>query len=319
MSAQPIPVVQPAEAAPFDAKAFRAAAGQFVTGVTIVTTVTGDGEPRGATVNSFTTVSLDPPLVLVCIGRGSRSFAAFDAAEAFAINVLSSEQRQLSSTFASKAEDKFAGQAWNKGASGSPVFPGSLASFDCVLHQKMDAGDHIVLIGRVIDIQRETGSPLGYFSGNYIDFAMQRETVDASGTPGQRFGGLFRHGEELLFLEQDGKLLLPFASSLGEENREGDSLLGKLEALGLKANLSFVYAVFSEAGRDTPTALYLGEIEEIASPKQNGYRLLKPDDVPFDDLPHFAGLIRRYARERAMDQFGLYVGTASKGTVHRAR
>ncbi|WP_210492364.1 flavin reductase family protein [Microvirga antarctica] len=275
-----------------------------------------DGQPRGVTVNSFTTVSLDPPLVLVCVGRSSRSFAAFDGAEAFAINVLASDQRQLSATFASKAEDKFADANWEKGRSGSPVFPDSLASFECVLHEKVDAGDHIVLIGRVIDIHRASGTPLGYFSGNYIDFAMQRETVD---TPGHCFGGLFHCGEELLFIDQDGKLALPFATSLGEEQRESDSLLGKLEALGLSARLSFVYSVFTEEGRDGLSAIYLGEIEPTAQPRHPSVRLLKPEDIPFEQLSRFSGLIRRYIRERDTDQFGLYVGTAIKGTIHRAR
>ncbi len=315
MSAQPIPSV--ASSTPvIDPKVFRAAAGNFVTGVTIATTMGTDGQPRGVTVNSFTTVSLDPPLVLVCVGRSSRSFAAFDGAEAFAINVLASDQRQLSATFASKAEDKFADANWEKGRSGSPVFPDSLASFECVLHEKVDAGDHIVLIGRVIDIHRASGTPLGYFSGNYIDFAMQRETVD---TPGHCFGGLFHCGEELLFIDQDGKLALPFATSLGEEQRESDSLLGKLEALGLSARLSFVYSVFTEEGRDGLSAIYLGEIEPTAQPRHPSVRLLKPEDIPFEQLSRFSGLIRRYIRERDTDQFGLYVGTAIKGTIHRAR
>lgn len=317
MSAQPVP--RNAETPAIDPKVFRSAAGAFVTGVTIVTTTGPGGEPRGVTANSFTTVSLDPPLVLVCVGRASRSFAAFDAARTFAVNILSAEQRELSSTFASKVEDKFAGQPWTRGVTGSPLFAASLATFDCVVHEKVDAGDHIVLIGRVVDLARTGGTPLGYFGGNYIDFGMQRETVEASAMPGQRFGGLFRAGEELLFLDHAGTLSLPFATSLGEDAAEPDSLLGRLAALGVRARLSFIYAVFSEEGRNGLSAIYLGEIDEIESPPRPGFRLMRPEDVPFDELRQFAGLIRRYARERAADEFGLYVGTAVKGTVHRAR
>lgn len=315
----PTPSVPAAGGTIIDPKEFRTAAGNFMTGITIATTIAPDGSPRGVTANSFTTVSLDPPLVLVCIGRGSRSFAAFDSAGAFAVNVLSSQQRQLSSTFGSKAEDKFAGVDWSPGATGSPIFSGSLSSFDCRLHRKIEAGDHIVLIGEVVGMNRTSGTPLGYFSGNYIDFDMQRETVDASAAQGSRFGGLFHHRGDLFFLEKDGRLSLPFAASLGEDHRESGSLLGLLDSLGVEARLSFVYAVFSEGGHDGLTTVYLGEIDSISQPQQTGFRIIREDEIPFDRLADFKGMIRRYIRERQEDKFGLFVGTAAKGTVHRTR
>lgn len=319
-------LAKPVSAAPqdgssvaIDPKEFRSAAGQFMTGVTIATTLAPDGQPRGVTVNSFTTVSLDPPLILFCVGRSSRSFDAFDAAQSFAVNILSSAQRQLSSTFGSKIEDKFADTGWTPGRGGSPLFPGSLSRFDCVLHQKIDAGDHIVLIGRVIGIDKTAGTPLGYYSGNYIDFDMQRETVDASAAQRSRFGGLFHYKGDLFFLEREGQLSLPFAASLGEENREGDSLLGLLDALGLKARLSFVYSVFSDDRSDVLSTVYLGEITEIGEPGHGGYAIIREEDIPFERVSKFQGMIRRYIRERQQDQFGLYVGTSAKGTIHRSR
>jgi flavin reductase (DIM6/NTAB) family NADH-FMN oxidoreductase RutF len=307
------------DAVSIDPRAFRSAAGNFLTGITIATTTGPDGEPRGITANSFTTVSLEPPLVLFCVGRTSRSFAAFEGAKAFAVNVLSTGQRQLSSTFGSKAEDKFAGIEWVKGLSGSPIFPDSLASFDCVLHDKVEAGDHIMLIGRVISITRAAGTPLGYFGGNYIDFDMQRDVVDASGAPGSRYGGLFRYGDDILFLEKDGKLHLPFAPTLGEENREQGSLLGELVSLGIDARLSFVYSVFSDGRGEGLTTVYLGEIGNVARRDGAGFKLIPQDSIPFERVSQFGGLIQRYIREQSENEFGLYVGTSIKGTVHRAR
>lgn len=159
---------------PIDPLALRQAAGRFLTGVTIVTTIAEDGAPRGFTANSFTSVSLDPPLVLTCIGRSSRSYRAFAIADFFAINVLAAEQKALSATFASRSEDKFAGLEWWVGSSGAPLLPGCIAQFDCALHQRIDAGDHVVLIGRVVGLNREAGAPLGYFGGDYVDFAVER-------------------------------------------------------------------------------------------------------------------------------------------------
>ncbi|WP_449255997.1 flavin reductase family protein [Bosea sp. (in: a-proteobacteria)] len=152
-----------------DPDLFRAAAGSFLTGVAIATVIPPGGQPCGITVNSFTAVSLDPPLVLFCVGRSSRRFDAFDQARSFAVNILSSSQHRHAAVFASQAQDKFAGIEWTSGPTGSPLLPKSLASFDCVLHEKIEAGDHIVLIGRVLDLRRTPGAPLGYFRGGYID------------------------------------------------------------------------------------------------------------------------------------------------------
>ena len=106
----------PGSAEAMDPKQFRQALGMFATGVTVVTTIAPDGSPRGLTANSFTSVSLTPPLVLVCIDRAAKSYTAFTQGNGFAINILSQDQRELSQRFASKTADKFAGVDWSKGA-----------------------------------------------------------------------------------------------------------------------------------------------------------------------------------------------------------
>lgn len=171
-------------------RAFRRALGHFVTGVTIAATVDDLGRPRGLTLNSFTSVSLDPPLILVCIGNASSSRDAFQRCDGFTVNVLSEGQRTAADIFASKAPDKFEHVAWTPGIGGAPRILGSLAVFDCRIHERVEAGDHIVLISRVVALNRfyegdttgmgGTGRPLIYGRGGYIlsDAASRRSGVN---------------------------------------------------------------------------------------------------------------------------------------------
>ncbi|TIU20123.1 MAG: flavin reductase family protein, partial [Mesorhizobium sp.] len=115
----------------FDSGEFRRALGSFLTGVTIVTTIGLEGEPRGFTANSFTSVSLDPPLVLVCIAHKALGHPVFATSKSFAINILNEGQKAASGIFASKAPDKFASVDWRPGQTGSPILDGSVACFDC--------------------------------------------------------------------------------------------------------------------------------------------------------------------------------------------
>ena len=130
-------------------KELRQAFGAFATGVTVVTTLTPDGEPIGFTANSFTSVSLDPPLLLVCIAKSSTNLQSFSHCEHFAINVLSETQKDVSARFASRVEDRFADTLWQRGSAGTPLIDGAVAWFECSTDNLVDAGDHLILIGRV--------------------------------------------------------------------------------------------------------------------------------------------------------------------------
>jgi flavin reductase (DIM6/NTAB) family NADH-FMN oxidoreductase RutF len=146
---------------------FRQALGMFTTGVTVVTTVAPDGSPRGFTANSFTSVSLDPPLILVCIDRGAQSYGAFTQGSGFAVNILTHDQYELSQRFASKTVDKFVDVAWSHGAHGLPLLDGALAWMECRHWRRVTAGDHVVLIGEVIDLGVNPGQPLAFFGSAY--------------------------------------------------------------------------------------------------------------------------------------------------------
>ena len=152
----------------FDSRDFRSALGCFATGIAVITAQPADGRPVGVTVNSFSSVSLDPPLVLYCLGKASQSFDALATAPGFAVNVLAEDQIELSVRFSrSVLQDRFAGLSITAGVTGAPILDDCLATLDCTREAVHDAGDHIVIIGRVRALTSREGRPLLYFRGAY--------------------------------------------------------------------------------------------------------------------------------------------------------
>ncbi|MBB6424366.1 flavin reductase [Sphingopyxis sp. JAI128] len=163
---------QPREAMEFkagsDPRTLRDAMGCFATGITIVTALDAAGMPVGLTANSFTSVSLDPPLLLVCIANTAGTAPALRDAAHFGVNVLQIGQQPVSNRFAAKGEDRFANQPWAPGETGVPLLGGSLVSFECQHESLHEAGDHFILVGRVVRAQFEPHrDPLLYFRGKY--------------------------------------------------------------------------------------------------------------------------------------------------------
>lgn len=151
-----------------DLRTLRDALGCFATGVTVVTCLKPDGEPAGLTVNSFTSLSLDPPLLLVCLAKAASSTAALTAASHFAVNVLQTGQQPASIRFATKDEDRFGVTPWSCGEAGAPILKDSLGVFECENHAVHDGGDHQILVGRVVKASFDGGiDPLLYFRGSY--------------------------------------------------------------------------------------------------------------------------------------------------------
>jgi flavin reductase (DIM6/NTAB) family NADH-FMN oxidoreductase RutF len=151
-----------------DARTFRDALGCFATGVTIITAMDAGGNPIGLTANSFTSVSLDPPLLLVCVANNASSAPVLRDAAHFAVNVLQIGQQPTSNRFAGKGEDRFANTPWEVGEFGTPVLTGSLSSFECARDAIHDGGDHFILVGRVLKAMFEPRrDPLLYFRGKY--------------------------------------------------------------------------------------------------------------------------------------------------------
>ncbi|GMU78192.1 MAG: monooxygenase [Acidimicrobiia bacterium] len=150
-----------------DQDEFRKALGQFATGVTIITAMSG-GEPAGVAANSFTSVSLDPPLVLFCVARTSSTWPKIEQARKFAVNILGEHQEELCRLFAVKGADRFGQTDWHVGVGGSPVLHDTLAYLDCEFWAEYDGGDHIIVVGRVLDLGlTHDAGPLLFFRGKY--------------------------------------------------------------------------------------------------------------------------------------------------------
>ncbi|MDP2215561.1 flavin reductase family protein [Phenylobacterium sp.] len=156
-------------AEPLDPLAWRAAMGAFASGVVIVTTQDEAGQPVGTTVSAFSSVSLDPPLLLVCLDHKSRTRAAVKRSGHFCINILAAGQGALARLFAGPgATDRFADVEITPGVLGAPQIAGALASIDCRLHSLHAAGDHDILIGRGLNIAAAPGDPLIYSQGRFL-------------------------------------------------------------------------------------------------------------------------------------------------------
>jgi flavin reductase (DIM6/NTAB) family NADH-FMN oxidoreductase RutF len=146
---------------------FRRVCGKYATGITIVTVLDSLGAPQGMTANSFTSVSLTPPLILVCIESRSSMLAHFHPATRFAMNVLGEQHKDLSTRFARTGLDRFDGVDWTPGQTGVPILSDMLATLECVVTQMVHAGDHVVVIGEALHASWQEGRPLIYFDSGY--------------------------------------------------------------------------------------------------------------------------------------------------------
>lgn len=151
-----------------DPRTLRDALGCFATGVTVVTCLRPDGSPAGLTVNSFTSVSLEPPLLLVCLHKLAASAAALTEAPNFAVNVLQTGQQPASIRFANRDEDRFGTTPWSCGEAGAPILKDSLGVFECERFAVYDGGDHHILVGQVVKASFDSAlDPLLFFRGRY--------------------------------------------------------------------------------------------------------------------------------------------------------
>jgi flavin reductase (DIM6/NTAB) family NADH-FMN oxidoreductase RutF len=152
---------------------FKAVMRHFPTGVTVVTSMR-EGEPRGVTVSAFASVSVDPPLVLICINREARSYLYISSSKVFCVNILAGDQRRLAERFAGKIRDKqFEGVEYDIDVTGAAVLRGTVGHLDCEVAEEHHAGSHSIFIGRVVSAKSRAGSPLGYYNGDFHDFGMR--------------------------------------------------------------------------------------------------------------------------------------------------
>ncbi len=297
-----------------DARALRNAFGAFLTGVTVVTTVDRTGAPIGFTANSFTSVSLDPPLLLVCLAKTSRNYATLTSAKGFGVNILSESQKDVSNTFARPVEDRFAAVDWRPGPYGSPVFANVAAWFDCATHEVVDAGDHVILIGRVESFDNSGKTGLGYARGGYFTPALAEKSLLASAESLLLGAVAVRNGEILLVEDGKGGWTLPFV-----EKAEGDGmevLVSHIaETVGLTLTTGLLYSVYEDTKTTRQHVVYRGELGEGTSKQGRFFPAQVPPLAEISDSA-VRDIVKRYGAESTLGNFGVYFGNQEKGRVH---
>ena len=297
----------------------RRAFGTFATGVTIVTTAGEDAKVYGFTANSFTSVSLDPPLLLVNIAKSAYGVQIFTGARGFAVNILAEKQRELSNTFASRGADKFANTSWTTKSTGSPVFDDVIAWFDCEFFNQVDAGDHVILIGKVLDYGYSSDSPLAFCWGAYLSFGLSPEMLQMISSSGNlRVGALIEFDGKLLMQTSpdSGEVGLPVADSVGDADTE-NSLVGLLSLAGIDAHLPFFYAAYLH---DSTRYIYYREsLRSVENLDQNHqFQFIEFDAIPWQSIQDNAitTMIKRFLSERSLDNYAVYIGDYDQGDVY---
>jgi flavin reductase (DIM6/NTAB) family NADH-FMN oxidoreductase RutF len=302
--------------AAIDPLMLRRAFGTFVTGVAVVTTRDLAGNPRGMTANSFTSVSLDPPLLLICVAKSAASYTAFTTAPTFAVNLLHEGQVNLSAVFASKSPQKFQSVGHDRRHTGAPILKDCLTWFDCTVHDRVDAGDHMMLIGRVQAFGTNPSAPLAFCRGRY---ARVKDPLPV--------GWLASHGMIIGYLiEAEGGLLLRADGAGGwalpmASQRKADSRLALDDGstLSLVPNSTFLYSVFEAADIDIGYLIYRARLaaDSAGGMLPAGVQRFPIDAIPYEGIraQEQRAMLRRYVHERRDGRFGIYMDSDDGGRV----
>ena len=297
-------------------RGLRSVLGTFLTGVTVITTRDADGVPRGFTANSFTSVSLEPPMILFCIAKAAASHGAFTACERFAVSMLKAGQRDLSQVFSSNADRqaKFAQAAHHEGW--PPVIDDALGAVVCRRGAVHDAGDHSIVLGEILSAYATAGEPLGYFRGGYVDIGAAAHDIDTLRPEAVRIALLIDdRGRVLLRHDTPGDAWELPSAPLVAGNLHRQTIPALLGRLGVVADLSTLYSVFQDEGDAFSTIVYRGETSQPVAPggviDGVGYRFFAIDDEPWNLIRRksHAEVLRRYFTERKSSVFGIYWDT----------
>ena len=294
-----------------DPRALRNAFGTFMTGVTVVTSYNADDNPIGFTANSFTSVSLDPPLVLVCVANTSRNYDALVQAKGFAVNILSENQVEVSNTFARPVEDRFSAVSWDKGPVGSPILRGVTAWFDCTMHKTVDAGDHVILIGRVEGFEQTDAPGLGYACGAYVTPSTTTDALETT-TNLAASALIERAGHVLLVDDGNGGLGLPECLVDGEGASSAVNNL--IRDVGLHTQPGFIYSVFEDVARKRQHISFLCQSAE-GVPTNGAFVPLEKSALVDVSDPAILTMLERLADEAKLGNFGIYYGDQTRGEV----
>jgi len=299
-----------------DPKMLRNAFGSYMTGVTVITAISDDGTPVGFTANSFTSVSLNPPLLLVCPAKSLSSFDVFANCESFVVNILSEDQQNISNIFAGSKDDRFSQIAWHKDEQGNPVIDGALTHFSCKTDRNLEAGDHHLLVGEVVDFSSREGHGLGYASGGYFSLALEREAAEISTQEKHvSVGVIIEHNGKVLLRQKDGKVSLP--STTTDDNTNAVSTIQQFLAdNGIDAQLGAVFSIYENSKNNTNYIFYRAIAHSSETSGLGEYVAI--DDIAQQDFATTAmnSMMNRYALESKNGLYGVYVGQEEQGRVH---
>ena len=296
----------------------RQALGSFPTGVTVVSCLDKNKNPLGFTANSFTSVSLDPQLISICIDKESFNIDSFSITKHFAVSVLSEDQQSISTTFATPNEDRFQNVEWRTEDTGSPIIENAVAWFDCNTRQVIDAGDHLILIGEISAFDSSPKTPLMYLRGNYVNLGLEQKMLLAMENENTKIvvGAIIEWHKKVFLLKDktNNSLYFPSASRLGHID-DNDSLLGILKNLKISINEHYLFSVFEKAEDKTSLIYYRAQVKEALEDMDDYFYPF--DDIPFDKLSDEASriMLKRYIKERELNAFGIFVGKESEGKV----
>ncbi|MXZ79931.1 MAG: flavin reductase [Gammaproteobacteria bacterium] len=293
----------------------RNAFGAFLTGVTVVTSRESNGTPRGFTANSFTSVSLDPPMLLVCVDRQAESLEVFTESPGFAISILAEDQVELSTLFASKRPDKFRIAEWRESPGGYPVLEGVCAWFDCERCNVVDAGDHVVIFGKVLDYGYNSKLGLGFVRGGYMTPGLEYTAGRAYGSDSHVVvGAIVEHEGKILLHRnpQNGKVHVP-ASGLDGKRGSLQQLQSDLNAEGTRVVINSLFAVFENEDDGRQSIYYRASARSIGQPDL----FLPFDRIPWERISSRAvkSMLNRYVEESNRQRFGIYFGSDRDGSV----
>jgi flavin reductase (DIM6/NTAB) family NADH-FMN oxidoreductase RutF len=295
----------------FEPRALREAFGSFMTGVTVVTTHDANNSPLGFTANSFTSVSIDPPLVLVCMANSSANYDALANTDRFAINILCEQQKEVSNTFARPVEDRFSTVSWRKGPHGSPILEDVSAWFDCSSYKQIEAGDHVILIGKVEAFETTAAPGLGYSRGAYVTPSMEAESI--SQRTDVVVSALIEHSGNVFFQQDEqGRLKLP-SQTVGKAGATAtlEYLIRQNET---DAKPGFIYSVFEVIDKEQQHISFLCQAANGTSGK-GVFLALTPDTLSKVADSTVRIMLERFAKESKLGNYGLYFGNQNSGEV----
>jgi flavin-dependent trigonelline monooxygenase, reductase component len=297
-----------------DPKSLRSAFGRYMTGVTVVTAQAPDGSLVGFTANSFTSVSLDPPLLLVCPGRHLSSFDVFSTTDHFAVNILADGQESVSNTFAADKGDRFGKTDWSADQNGCALISGRVAGFSCKVTQRIEAGDHMVLFGHVTDFDSSDRPGLGYYKGGYFSLSKERQANAPAQVSRQSVGSVILvHDGNILLTSDDQLPSVPLDDHTGARS----ALTIYLHSIGLDAHLGPVYSIYDNSNTGVHHVVLRAQVDNLPAncPLKSVPINRFENGAAHNDMQRL--ILRRFAQEHRTQNFGLYLGDMEKGEIHQ--